>query len=137
MLEVVAKAKVAQHFKEGVVASGITDVLQVIMFTTGAYAALCRGGTAIAALIDAKENIFKLVHPGVGKQQCRIVVRHQGAAVHHLVALTVIKIEKRLTDLSGTLAHKCPGVWLEEQSVNKTARIPLPTPAHEHKVTLR
>src|SRR5690606_34877499 len=38
--EVITKAEVAQHFKEGVVTRGITDVFQVIVLTTGTHTAL-------------------------------------------------------------------------------------------------
>jgi hypothetical protein len=35
---------------------------------------------AFLALVLAEENIFELVHSGVGKQQRRIVIRYEGAA---------------------------------------------------------
>jgi hypothetical protein len=39
-LEVVAKAEIAQHFEEGVVAAGEADILQVVMLAAGAHAFL-------------------------------------------------------------------------------------------------
>lgn len=53
-----------------------------------------------------------MVHPCIGKQQGRIVVRHQGAAGNYLMSLTMEKVEKRLTDLSGALAHNYPEIKL-------------------------
>ena len=112
MFEVVAEAEVAQHFEEGVVTGGVADVLQIVVLTPGAHAALGGSGAGIITLIKAKEHILELVHPGVGKQQSRIVVRHQGAAGNNLMSFTVEKVEKRLTDLSGALAHNYPEIKL-------------------------
>ena len=109
MLEVIAEAEVTQHFKEGVVTGGIADVFQIIVLAACAHAALRGGGTGIGAFVQPQENILKLVHAGIGKQQCRIIVRHQGATRYNLVTLTMKEIEKRLTDLSGALAHNFPG----------------------------
>jgi hypothetical protein len=64
------------------------------------------------AFVETQENILELVHPGVGKQQGRVVVRHQGAARNDLVSLAMEKIEKRLTDLSSALAHNYPEIKL-------------------------
>ena len=38
--EIIAKAEVAQHLKEGVVARGVTDVFQIVVLTTGTHTAL-------------------------------------------------------------------------------------------------
>jgi hypothetical protein len=40
MFEVVAEAEVTQHFEEGVVARGVTDVFQVVVFTARTHATL-------------------------------------------------------------------------------------------------
>ncbi len=40
IFEVIAKAEVTQHFEEGVMTGGVTDVFQVVVLTTGAHAAL-------------------------------------------------------------------------------------------------
>jgi glycine/serine hydroxymethyltransferase len=112
VFEVVAEAEVTQHFEEGVVTRGVTDVFQVVVFTTRTHATLRGGRAGIITLVETKEDILELVHPGVGKQQSRVVVRHQGAAGNYLVSLTMEKIEKRLTDLSGALAHNYPEIKL-------------------------
>ena len=44
LLEVVAKAEIAQHLEEGVVAIGEAHVLQVVVLAAGAHALLRRGG---------------------------------------------------------------------------------------------
>ncbi|VTT26322.1 Uncharacterised protein [Klebsiella pneumoniae] len=66
-LEVVAEAEVTQHLEEGVVTRGVPDVFEVIVLTTGAHAALRRGRTGVITLVLPEENVFKLVHPGVGE----------------------------------------------------------------------
>ena len=75
--EVVAEGKVAHHFEEGVVAGGVADVFQVVVFAAGADAFLRGGGAVVWAFVEAEEYVFKLVHTGVGKQQRRVVVRHE------------------------------------------------------------
>ncbi len=91
---------------------GVADVFQVIVLTAGTHAALRRGGARIIALVLTKENVFKLHHAGVSKQQRRIVVWYEGAAGYNLMSLAMKKVEKRLTDLSSALAHKIPGITL-------------------------
>jgi hypothetical protein len=39
---------------------------------------------------------------------------HQGAAIDNLMAFTMEKVEKRLTDLSGALAHNYPEIKLRD-----------------------
>ncbi|CCJ89598.1 hypothetical protein BN132_1526 [Cronobacter turicensis 564] len=112
MFEVVTEAEVAQHFEEGVVAGGVTDVFQVIVLTTGAHAALRGRRAGIITLVETKEYILELVHPGVGKQQSRVIIRDQRATGDYLVSLAMEKVEKRLTDLSGALAHNYPEIKL-------------------------
>ncbi|EJK90166.1 hypothetical protein UUU_32860 [Klebsiella pneumoniae subsp. pneumoniae DSM 30104 = JCM 1662 = NBRC 14940] len=130
LLEVIAKAEVAQHFKEGVVTRGVTDVFQIVVFTTRTHATLCGGRTRIITFVETKEDILELVHPCIGKQQGRIVVRHQGAAGNYLMSLAMEKVEKRLTDLSGALAHNYPEIKLHVilQVASVLAALALPAP---------
>lgn len=112
VFKIVAEAEVAQHFEEGVVTRSVTDVFQVIVLTARAHAALGSGRAGIITLVEAKENILELIHPGVGKQQSGVIVWYQGAAGNYLMSLTMEKVEKRLTDLSGALAHNYPEIKL-------------------------
>jgi hypothetical protein len=82
------------------------------MFTTRTNATLRSSCARIITFVETKENILELVHPGVGKQQGRVVIRHQGAAGNYLMSLAMEKVEKRLTDLSGALAHNYPEIKL-------------------------
>ena len=87
LLEVVAKAEIAQHLEERVVAVGEADVLKVVMLAAGAHALLRRGGARVVALFDAQEDVLELVHAGVGEQQRRVVGRNQRGGVDDLVSM--------------------------------------------------
>ena len=84
--EVVAEGEVAHHFKEGVVAGGVADVFQVVVFAACAHAFLRGGSAVVGAFVEAEEYVFKLVHTGVGKQQGRVVVRHERGRANDGVA---------------------------------------------------
>ena len=75
--------------------SGIADVFQVIVLAASPYTALGRGCTVVATLVCAKEHVLELVHPCVGEQQGRIVVRHQRAGGDNLVPLRAEILEER------------------------------------------
>ena len=80
-LEVVAEREVAQHLEERVVARGAADVLEVVVLAAGAHALLRRWSRArTVGLRLAGEDVLELVHPGVGEQQRRVVVRDQRRA---------------------------------------------------------
>jgi len=87
VLEVIAKAEIAEHFKEGVMARGITNVFQVVMLAAGAHALLCGGRAVVGALVKAQEHVLELIHASIGKQQGRVIVRNEGARRNDLVAL--------------------------------------------------
>ncbi|ABX20098.1 hypothetical protein SARI_00145 [Salmonella enterica subsp. arizonae serovar 62:z4,z23:-] len=94
------------------VTCSVSDVFQIVVFPPRAYTALGSGCTGIITLIKPKENILELVHPGIGKQQRGVIVGHQGTAGNYLMSFTMEKVEKRLTDLSGALAHNYPEIKL-------------------------
>ena len=99
--EVVAEGKVAQHLKKGMVARAGADVFEVVVFAADPHAFLCGRGPFVAALFDAQECIFELVHPGVGQQQGRVVFWHQAAAGHHFMPLGAEVVQKKLADFAG------------------------------------
>jgi hypothetical protein len=92
--EVIAKAEVAQHFEEGVVACRVAHVFQVVVLAAGTDALLAGGGAAVGALVKAQEHILELVHAGVGEQQRRVVTRHHRRAGHDLVALALEEFQE-------------------------------------------
>ena len=99
--EVVAEGKVAQHLKKGMVAWAGSDVFEVVVFAADPHAFLCGRSSLVAALLDAQECIFELVHPGVGQQQGRVVFWHQAAAGNHFMPLGAEVVQKKLADFAG------------------------------------
>jgi hypothetical protein len=75
--EVITKAEVTQHLKEGVVTRGVTDVFEVIMFTARSNTALRRRSTGERQRVLASKDVFELDHARVGKQQGRVIAGHQ------------------------------------------------------------
>ncbi len=76
-LEIITKAEIAQHFEERVVTCGVADIFKVVVFATGAYAALRTDRTVIVAHLFSGENVFELHHAGIGEQQGWIVTRNE------------------------------------------------------------
>ncbi len=97
-LEVVAEAEVAEHLEEGVVTRGVADVLEVVVLAAGAHAFLRGRRAGIRPLVETEENVLELVHPGVGEQQRRVLVRHQRTGGNDLVALGGEEVEELLAD---------------------------------------
>ena len=97
-LEVIAKAEVAQHFKECVMTCGITDILQVIMFATRTHAALRRGCTCIRTFVLPQKHIFELNHPRIGEKQGGIISRNQRAGRHNGVPFGFVETKKLFPD---------------------------------------
>ncbi len=114
--EIIAKAEIAQHFEKCMVACGITDIVQVVVFAPRPHAFLRRCCAGIVAFFQSGETVFKLNHARIGKHQCRVIARHQRAGIHNLVTLfgKVVKkgrsniVERGHMRLSGA----CPRVAL-------------------------
>ena len=99
LLEIIAKAPVAQHFKEGVVAGGVAHILQIVVLAASAQAGLYRGRAHIGPLVGAQEHILELHHAAVGEHERRVVARNQRAGGHNGMALAGKKIQKTLANL--------------------------------------
>ena len=97
-LEVVAEAEVAEHLEEGVVTRGVADVFEVVVLAAGAHAFLRSRRAGVRPLVETEENVLELVHPGVGEQQGRVLVRHQRTGGNDLVALGGEEVEELLAD---------------------------------------
>ncbi len=98
-LEVVAKAPVAQHLEEGVVARRVADVFQVVVLAAGAQAGLHRGRANVGALVGAEEHVLELHHAGVGEHQRGVVAGHQRARRHHGVAFGSEEVQEAFADI--------------------------------------
>ena len=84
-LEIIAKRKIAQHLEERMMPPRVADVIQVVVLAARPHAFLRARRARIIPLLLPQEHVFELVHPSVGKQQRRIVGRHQRRTAHHAV----------------------------------------------------
>ena len=98
LLEIIAKAEVAEHFKEGVVTGGVTDVFQVAVLAAGPHALLAAGRPGVGTFFLTQETVLELVHPRVGEQQGRVVIRDQGAGRDTGVTLLLEEAKEGFTD---------------------------------------
>ena len=94
LLEVVAKAEVAEHLEEGVMAVGEADVFEVVVLASGADAFLRGSGAGVVAVLEAEEDVFELVHAGVGEEQRGVVGRDERGGVDDFVALLLKEAQK-------------------------------------------
>ncbi len=97
-LEIVTEAEVAQHFEEGMVARGVTDVFQVVVLAAGAHALLAADGTRVGTLLRTEEAVLELVHAGIGEQQGRVVVRDQRTGGDSGMSLLFEEAKEGFTD---------------------------------------
>src|SRR5579872_290978 len=67
-------------------AVGEAKVFEIVMFTAGADAFLRSGGAVVVAGFEAEEDVFELVHPGVGEEQRGIVGRDERGRVDLFVS---------------------------------------------------
>ena len=92
--KVVAEAEVTEHLEERVVPCGVSDVLKIIVLSTGAHAALRGHCAGVRALLRAGKHVLELNHARIGKQQRRIIARYQRTARNDLVALLLEVVKK-------------------------------------------
>ena len=76
-LEIIAKAEITQHFKEGMMACGIADIIQIIMLAAGAHAFLRRCRRHIGPGFKPGKDVLERHHASVHEHQRRIILRHQ------------------------------------------------------------
>ena len=100
-LEVVAKAEVAEHFEEGVVARGVADIFQIVVLAAGAHTALRAGCAGTGPWLQAQKHVLELVHTGVGEQQRGIVRGDQRTAGDASVLLRCKVSEESLANVEG------------------------------------
>ena len=100
VLEIIAEAEITQHFKEGVMTRGITDVLKIIMLAARAHAALRSGGALVISLLMTKKEVLELHHASVRKEQRRIIARHQRTGGNDGVTLAFVIVEELLADFA-------------------------------------
>ena len=99
LLEIVAKGKITQHLKESVVAAGVANVVEVVVFTARADALLRGSGAGVIARFEAGEDVLELVHTRIGEQQRGVVGRDQRRAANHAMVIGREEVEEGLADL--------------------------------------
>ena len=109
-LEVIAKTEIAEHFEKRVVPRGVAHVIEIVVLAAGAHAFLRRRGAGIRPPLLASEHVLELHHAGIGKQQRRVVARHQWRTGHHRVPIAGKAVEEGGADVIATghgtqLAH--------------------------------
>ena len=100
-LEIVAKAEIPEHFEEGQVSRGIPDIVEIVVFASGAHALLAAGCAWRRRCLDTRENVLERHHAGVHEHQGGIVVRHQRRRRHDLVLVGREEIEEGTADIVG------------------------------------
>lgn len=79
------------------------------MLTPGAHAFLRRGGARMGRFLGTGEDVFELVHPGVGKHQRGVVMRHERRGRQRAMALAFKIIQERRSDI-GNACHRGDGI---------------------------
>ena len=77
LLEIVTETEVAQHFEKSVVPGSVPNLVEVVVFSPRAYAALRAYCSCVCPLFSTQEHVFELHHPGISEQQRRIIGRHE------------------------------------------------------------
>src|SRR5437867_1198514 len=108
LFEVVSERKVPEHLEERVVASGIADVLEVIVLAACPQALLYRHRPLVGAGLLAQEPTLELVHAGIGEQESGISLRNQRGTGHGRVPMLDKIPGEGLTKLLCTLIHESP-----------------------------
>ena len=100
-LEVVAEREVPEHLEERVVPQRRSDVVEIVVLPAHAHALLRRGRARVLAPFAAEERLLELVHPRIGEEQRRILVRDERRAGDDAVAVALEVLEERTADLVG------------------------------------
>ena len=65
--EIITERKIAEHFKERLMPSGLSHFVEVIVFTAGAQTLLRRASAHVIALLQTEKHILELIHARVGE----------------------------------------------------------------------
>ena len=99
MLEIIAEAEVAEHFEECMVTRGVADVFKVVVLSARTHAALRRCRALVRAGVLAREYVLELHHPGIGKEQRRVVRRDKRGRRNDRVTLGLEVLQEFFADL--------------------------------------
>jgi hypothetical protein len=99
LLEIVAKAEVAEHLEECVMPCRVSDVFKIIVLAAGANASLRCNRSLVISFVEAQEDVLELDHACIGEKQRGIVGRHERRAGNDLVAPLPEEFQKSLAQL--------------------------------------
>ncbi len=77
LFEIITKREIAQHLEESMMPCRLAHVFEIIVLAAGSHTLLRSGSTLVINLALPQEDILELVHPGIGKEQGRIIMRDQ------------------------------------------------------------
>ncbi len=98
LLEVIAERPVAQHLEHCMMVGVVTHLLKVIMFSGHTQTLLAVSHTAALGGPVAEDNVFKLIHAGIGEHQCRVILNHHRSRGHNLMTALLKKALERFSD---------------------------------------
>ncbi len=106
-LEIVAERKVPKHLEERMVTIRKTDVLKVVMLTARANTLLRRRCTPVVSLLQTKEDVFELVHSGVGEEKRGIVRGNERRRMDLFMSILNKKVEELAAYLGASQHEDC------------------------------
>ncbi len=77
----------------------VSYLLQVVVFSRNAQTFLGVGNACIGSLFVPQKNILELIHSGIGKHECGIVLHHHGGRGNDLVIFGFEKIQESFSYL--------------------------------------
>jgi hypothetical protein len=80
------------------VAGGTADLLQIVVLSSRPNTLLGAACPCIISLFQAEEDIFELIHPGIGKKERRVIVGNKAGTGDDCVPPVLKKIEKFCPD---------------------------------------
>ena len=83
---------VDQHFEHGVVVRIVSHFFQVIMLSAYTQTFLRVRDSVVFGRVVTQNNIFKLVHPCVGKHQGRVIFYHHRSRGNNVVSFRLKEI---------------------------------------------
>src|SRR5580658_6436736 len=75
------------------------DIFKIVVLTASPHALLTGSSALIVTLLQPQKNILKLIHPSIGKQQCRIIGRNKRGTTHAPVPALLEKSQKCFANL--------------------------------------
>jgi len=92
--EVIAEAPVAEHFEHGVVVGVAPHLFEVVVLAADAQTLLGIADAAAHGNGVAENDVFELIHAGVGEHQSGVVLDdHRGTGHHGVAVLPEISLE--------------------------------------------